>query len=100
MKVLLFDDIFVDRTFPEENAPTRKPRTGMLTKYLNNPEYDLENSFVLGDRLTDVELAKNLGAKAIFMNDNDGVGSNEISSKREELDETIMLANNGLEKDL
>ncbi|KAF2506794.1 bifunctional histidinol-phosphatase/imidazoleglycerol-phosphate dehydratase HisB [Flavobacterium zhairuonense] len=88
---VVFDEIFVDRTFPEENAPTRKPRTGMLTKYLNNPEYDLENSFVLGDRLTDVELAKNLGAKAIFMNDTDGAGSNEISSKREELNETIVL---------
>ncbi|MET0945119.1 MAG: bifunctional histidinol-phosphatase/imidazoleglycerol-phosphate dehydratase HisB [Flavobacterium sp.] len=88
---VLFDDIFIDRSFPEDNAPTRKPRTGMLTKYLNNPEYDLANSFVLGDRLTDVELAKNLGAKAIFINDNDGIGSNEISSKREELDETIVL---------
>lgn len=88
---VLFDEIFVDRSFPEDNAPTRKPRTGMLTKYLNNPEYDLVNSFVLGDRLTDVELAKNLGAKAIFINDNDGIGSNEISSKREELDETIIL---------
>ncbi|RXM44342.1 bifunctional histidinol-phosphatase/imidazoleglycerol-phosphate dehydratase HisB [Flavobacterium sp. YO64] len=88
---VLFDEIFVDRSFPEENAPTRKPRTGMLTKYLNNPEYDLENSFVLGDRLTDVELAKNLGAKAIFMNDSDGAGSNEISSKREELNEIIVL---------
>ncbi|TDP03021.1 bifunctional histidinol-phosphatase/imidazoleglycerol-phosphate dehydratase HisB [Flavobacterium sp. 245] len=88
---VLFDEIFVDRSFPEENAPTRKPRTGMLTKYLNNPDYDLANSFVLGDRLTDVELAKNLGAKAIFMNNTDGAGSNEISSKREELDETIVL---------
>ncbi|WJS93616.1 bifunctional histidinol-phosphatase/imidazoleglycerol-phosphate dehydratase HisB [Flavobacterium johnsoniae] len=88
---VVFDEIFVDRTFPEENAPTRKPRTGMLTKYLNNPEYDLDNSFVLGDRLTDVELAKNLGAKAIFMNNSDGAGSNEISAKREELDETIVL---------
>ncbi|WP_343698122.1 bifunctional histidinol-phosphatase/imidazoleglycerol-phosphate dehydratase HisB [Flavobacterium sp.] len=88
---VVFDEIFVDRTFPEENAPTRKPRTGMLTKYLNNPEYDLANSFVLGDRLTDVELAKNLGAKAIFMNNTDGIGSNEISSKREELNETIVL---------
>jgi len=88
---VLFDDIFVDRSFPEDNAPTRKPRTGMLAKYLNNPEYDLQNSFVLGDRLTDVELAKNLGAKAIFMNMTDGAGSNEISSKREELNDTIIL---------
>lgn len=88
---VLFDDIFVDRSFPEDNAPTRKPRTGMLTKYIDNPEYDLANSFVLGDRLTDVELAKNLGAKAVFMNDSDGAGSEEISAKREELDETIAL---------
>ncbi|MDA6071761.1 bifunctional histidinol-phosphatase/imidazoleglycerol-phosphate dehydratase HisB [Flavobacterium sp. AC] len=88
---VLFDDIFIDRSFPEDNAPTRKPRTGMLTKYIDNPEYDLVNSFVLGDRLTDIELAKNLGAKAIFINDNDGIGSNEISSKREELGETIIL---------
>lgn len=88
---VLFNEIFVDRSFPEDNAPTRKPRTGMLTKYLNNPEYDLKNSFVLGDRLTDVELAKNLGAKAIFMNLTDGFGTNEISSKREELNDTIIL---------
>ena len=86
-----FDAVFIDRSFPEDNAPTRKPRTGMLTKYIDNPEYDLENSFVLGDRLTDVELAKNLGAKAIFINNNDGIGSNEISSKREELNQTIVL---------
>jgi imidazoleglycerol-phosphate dehydratase / histidinol-phosphatase len=88
---VLFDDIFVDRSFPEDNAPTRKPRTGMLTKYIDNPNYDLANSFVLGDRLTDVELAKNLGAKAIFMNTTDGLGSNEISAKREELNEIIVL---------
>ncbi|KVV15771.1 bifunctional histidinol-phosphatase/imidazoleglycerol-phosphate dehydratase HisB [Flavobacterium sp. TMP13] len=88
---VLFDDIFVDRSFPEDNAPTRKPRTGMLTKYIDNPNYDLANSFVLGDRLTDVELAKNLGAKAIFMNTTDGAGSEEISAKREELNDTIVL---------
>ncbi|WP_367769810.1 bifunctional histidinol-phosphatase/imidazoleglycerol-phosphate dehydratase HisB [Flavobacterium sp. WC2421] len=88
---VLFDDIFVDRSFPEDNAPTRKPRTGMLTKYIDNPAYDLANSFVLGDRLTDVELAKNLGAKAIFMNTSEGAGSGEIASKREELDDIITL---------
>lgn len=88
---ILFDDIFVDRSFPEENAPTRKPRTGMLTKYIDNPAYDLANSFVLGDRLTDVELAKNLGAQAIFLNTTDGAGSTEIAAKREELDSVITL---------
>lgn len=64
-----FDDICIDRSFPEDNAPTRKPRTGMLTKYINNPEYDIEGSYVIGDRATDVELAKNLGCKAILLQD-------------------------------
>ena len=63
---ITFDDILIDRSFPEDNAPTRKPRTGLLGKYLTE-EYDLKHSFVIGDRLTDVELAKNLGAKAIFL---------------------------------
>jgi len=63
-----FDDILIDRSFPEDNAPTRKPRTGMLGKYLSG-EYDLSNSYVIGDRLTDIELAKNLGCKAILLND-------------------------------
>lgn len=64
-----FNDICIDRSFPEDNAPTRKPRTGMLTKYINNPEYDIEGSYVIGDRATDVELAKNLGCKAILLQD-------------------------------
>lgn len=64
-----FDDICIDRSFPEDNAPTRKPRTGMLIKYINNPEYDIEGSYVIGDRATDVELAKNLGCKAILLQD-------------------------------
>ncbi|MDR1707949.1 MAG: bifunctional histidinol-phosphatase/imidazoleglycerol-phosphate dehydratase HisB [Prevotella sp.] len=66
---IIFDDILIDRSFPEDNAPTRKPRTGMLGKYITG-EYDMEHSFVIGDRLTDVELAKNLGCKAIFLQDN------------------------------
>ena len=66
---ITFDEVFIDRSFPEDNAPTRKPRTGMLGKYLNNPEYDLAGSFVIGDRYTDVELAKNLGCKAIYLQD-------------------------------
>ncbi|MDR1714280.1 MAG: bifunctional histidinol-phosphatase/imidazoleglycerol-phosphate dehydratase HisB [Prevotella sp.] len=65
---ITFDDILIDRSFPEDNAPTRKPRTGLLGKYMNE-EYDMTHSFVIGDRLTDVELAKNLGAKAIFLRD-------------------------------
>ena len=66
---ITFDEIFIDRSMPEDMALTRKPRTGMLTKYLNNPEYDLAGSFVIGDRPTDVELAKNLGCRAIYLQD-------------------------------
>ncbi|MDR0825629.1 MAG: bifunctional histidinol-phosphatase/imidazoleglycerol-phosphate dehydratase HisB [Prevotella sp.] len=65
---VVFDDILIDRSFPEDNAPTRKPGIGMFGKYLTG-EYDLEHSYVIGDRPTDVELAKNLGCKAIFMQD-------------------------------
>ncbi|MDE6117314.1 MAG: bifunctional histidinol-phosphatase/imidazoleglycerol-phosphate dehydratase HisB [Duncaniella sp.] len=61
-----FDEILIDRSFPEDNAPTRKPRTGMLTKYIDG-DYDLANSFVIGDRLTDIQLANNLGAKGILL---------------------------------
>lgn len=64
---ITFDDVCIDRSFPEDNAPTRKPRTGMLAKYLDNAEYDLAGSFVIGDRPTDVELAKNLGCRAILL---------------------------------
>lgn len=86
-----FDEIFIDRSFPEDNAPTRKPRTGMLTKYSDNSEYDLENSFVIGDRITDVELAKNLGSKAIFIKNEENLGGNEIASSLEELQNVIAL---------
>lgn len=78
---ITFDQIFIDRSFPEDNAPTRKPRTGMLTQYLNNPEYDLAHSFVIGDRATDVELALNLGCKAILLqNDKSLLTSPELQS--------------------
>lgn len=65
---IVFDEILIDRSFPADNAPTRKPRTGLLTRYLQG-DYDLSGSFVIGDRLTDIELAKNLGAKGILIND-------------------------------
>lgn len=61
-----FDEIFIDRSFPEDNAPTRKPRTGMLTQYIKG-NYDLENSFVIGDRESDIELAQNLNSQGIFI---------------------------------
>jgi len=65
---VIFSEILIDKSFPEENKPTRKPRTGMLTKYIDS-NYDLTNSFVIGDRDSDVELAKNLGAKAIYLSE-------------------------------
>src|SRR5690554_196165 len=64
---IVFDDVLIDKTWPHENAPTRKPRTGLLGKYLDG-SYDLAASFVIGDRLTDIELAKNIGAKGILLN--------------------------------
>jgi imidazoleglycerol-phosphate dehydratase / histidinol-phosphatase len=85
-----FDEVFIDRSFPADNAPTRKPRTGMLTKYLDG-SYDLANSFVIGDRITDVELAKNLGAKAIWINEGSGLGSAEISDNTAALQSVIAL---------
>lgn len=88
---VIFSEVLIDKTFPHENVPTRKPGTAMLTKYINNPEYDLENSFVIGDRITDVELAKNLGSKAIFISSEEELGSDEIASKRHELDNVIAL---------
>ena len=88
---VVFKEVLIDKTFPHENALTRKPATGLLTKYIDNSEYDLVNSFVIGDRITDVELAKNLGSKAIFINTDEALGSAEIASKREELDSVIAL---------
>jgi len=90
---VIFDEVVIDRTFAKENAPTRKPNTGLVTKYFST-EYDLANSFVIGDRLTDIELAKNLEAKGIFINDNTHLGTSEITVKREELDSYISLETN------
>ena len=87
---ILFSEVFIDRTFAKDNAPTRKPNTGLLTKFFSE-DYDLANSFVIGDRITDVELAKNLGAKGIFMNEDRGLGSDEISTDRAALEDCIAL---------
>ena len=94
---VIFKKVFLDKTFPYENTNTRKPGIGLLTDYFSK-EYDLVNSFVIGDRLTDVELAKNLGSKAIFINDNTNLGVGEISVKREELDQVIALETNDWQK--
>jgi imidazoleglycerol-phosphate dehydratase/histidinol-phosphatase len=85
-----FAEECIDKTFPEENAETRKPRTGLLTMYFNG-EYDLANSFVIGDRLTDVELAKNLGAKAIYMVNPNDPGKAEVTASEKELLSVVAL---------
>jgi imidazoleglycerol-phosphate dehydratase/histidinol-phosphatase len=82
-----FKEVIIDRTFAHENAPTRKPRTGLLRHYLEG-DFDLKNSFVIGDRLTDMELAKNLGAKGIFLPNNPELGVDEVT---QELKSTIAL---------
>lgn len=94
---VIFEEQFIDTTFAKDNAPTRKPNTGLLTKYFSE-DYDLENSFVIGDRLTDVELAKNLGSKGIFINDNTNLGTDEITVKRDSLDQFIALESNDWEE--
>src|ERR1700751_4851083 len=73
-----FSEICIDNSFEEENKPTRKPGTAMLTKYMNGA-YDLKNSFTIGDRLTDVKLAQNLGSGCIFIKNYDEVNENEVT---------------------
>ncbi len=85
-----FSAIFIDKTFAHENVPTRKPGTALLTKYINNPDYDLANSFVIGDRITDVKLAQNLGGKGIFIANDEALGNEEIKDN-EGLNEAIAL---------
>jgi imidazoleglycerol-phosphate dehydratase / histidinol-phosphatase len=75
---VVFDEIFIDKSFPEDKLPTRKPGTALLTKYFSD-EYDLQGSYVIGDRLTDVELAKNLKCKAIYLS-NEPIVAEELQS--------------------
>ena len=86
-----FSAFHFDRTYPADNAPTRKPGIGMFTDYLNNPDYDIPNSYVIGDRITDVQLAKNLGCKAIWINNDPDLGGAEIKDARADLEKVIAL---------
>ncbi|TDX00942.1 bifunctional histidinol-phosphatase/imidazoleglycerol-phosphate dehydratase HisB [Dinghuibacter silviterrae] len=88
---IVFSAVHIDGTFAKDNAPTRKPNTGMLTKYMHNPAYDLAHSFVIGDRITDVQLAKNLGCKAIWLNNDPSLGAGEIGENATTLKDTIAL---------
>ena len=85
---IFFEEILIDRSLPKDGALTRKPKTGMLTKYFDDSQYDLANSYVIGDRLTDIELAKNLNSKGIFITNNESLGANEAYGS---LNETIVL---------
>ena len=87
---IVFSEQIIDRTFAKDNALTRKPKTGLLTHYFSE-SYDLENSFVIGDRMTDIELAKNLGAKGIFINNDNTEGTNELTVTKDELENYIAL---------
>ena len=73
-----FEEQLIDRHFPEDNSPMRKPGTGMLTHYIDNPEYDLVNSYVIGDRETDAQLAENLGCKSLILG-KDGMDWDKIA---------------------
>ncbi len=88
---IVFDEIFIDPSMPHENSFSRKPGLGMLGKYIGNAAYDLSNSYVIGDRQTDIELARNLGARCIFINNPDGAGSVDVSGLQPELQNTIVL---------
>ena len=74
---IVFEDVIIDRSFPADNAPTRKPRIGLLNAYLDSEKYDLANSYVIGDRLTDIELAKNLNAQGIFISTDEHLAADE-----------------------
>ncbi|MBY0245694.1 MAG: bifunctional histidinol-phosphatase/imidazoleglycerol-phosphate dehydratase HisB [Sphingobacteriaceae bacterium] len=85
-----FSEVIIDRTFAKDQAPTRKPGTALLSKYMDG-SYDLKNSFVIGDRLNDVILAKNLQAKAIYLRNDDGLGIAENLEKIDTLQQVIAL---------
>lgn len=89
---VIFSKEHIDRTYPEDNSPNRKPGIGMFTEYLNNPAFDIPNSFVIGDRITDVQLAKNLGCKAIWLKNNPSLGAAEISDAEAALEAVVALA--------
>ncbi|MCR9066431.1 MAG: bifunctional histidinol-phosphatase/imidazoleglycerol-phosphate dehydratase HisB [Cytophagales bacterium] len=85
---IFFKDVLIDRTFEYENAETRKPRTGLLTQYLHSEDYDLANSYVIGDRLTDIQLAANIGAKGILIADGP-----KAEATKEQSEATALVSN-------
>jgi len=75
---ITFDDICIDRHFPEDNAPTRKPATGLVEKYMSSPDYDIAASYVIGDRATDAQFAANIGCRALILG-NEGMTWDKIA---------------------
>lgn len=86
---VVFDQVFIDKSFPKDQQPTRKPGTELLKSYIDNLAYDLKNSYVIGDRLTDMELAKNLGCKGILIDTDTERGATEVTDAA--LDAVIVL---------
>lgn len=86
-----FSAVHIDRSFAHENLPTRKPGTGLLQQYMDQEKYDLYNSFVIGDRITDVQLAKNLGCKAIWMVEDANLGASEVNDSLDDLRNGIVV---------
>jgi len=86
---VVFDQVFIDKSFPKDQQPTRKPGTELLKSYIDNLAYDLKNSYVIGDRLTDMELAKNLGCKGILIDTDTERGAAEVNDAA--LDAVIVL---------
>jgi len=96
---VVFSNICIDRTFPADNSPTRKPGTGMLTQYFDTEKYDLRNSYTIGDRKNDVLLGHNLGAKAIWLNNHSNLGGAEFKPGEEEIiKNTVALETTDWEK--
>ncbi|MFZ1783765.1 MAG: bifunctional histidinol-phosphatase/imidazoleglycerol-phosphate dehydratase HisB [Ferruginibacter sp.] len=86
-----FSEVIIDRTLPGDYAPTRKPATGLLTPYQNNAGYDLANSFVIGDRITDMQLAKNLNCKGLWLKIDAALGAGGIKETMEIGNEIVVL---------
>ncbi|MGZ8538067.1 MAG: bifunctional histidinol-phosphatase/imidazoleglycerol-phosphate dehydratase HisB [Flavisolibacter sp.] len=88
---VLFEKELIDPSYPADNSPNRKPGIGMFTEYINNPAYDITNSYVIGDRITDVQLAANLGCKAIWLKNDSNLGGAEVNSSHDQLQKAIAL---------
>ena len=89
---VVFKEILMDRTFAKDNSPTRKPNTGLLEeKYLESKEYDLQNSFMIGDRMTDMEFAFNFKGKGIFIDTHAELATDELKNDTSKIEDSIAL---------